>query len=127
MNAADLDTVSIFYLDLFTVKTITRVKICKTKPFFSIGPMELLEKIETYSSIKKATEAMGMSYTKALRIIRIVEEELGFPVVISEKGGINRGATILTKKGKKVLTVYKDIYTDVSAYAEKLVAKKFKF
>jgi molybdate transport system regulatory protein len=89
--------------------------------------MELLEKIETYSSIKKATGAMGMSYTKALRIIRTVEEELGFPVVISEKGGNNRGMTKLTKKGKAVLEAFKEIYADVSAYAEKLTAIKFRF
>jgi len=25
---------------------ITRIKICKTRPFFSVGPMELLEKDE---------------------------------------------------------------------------------
>ena len=106
---------------------ITRVKICKSKPFFSVGPMELLEKIETYSSIKKATEAMGMSYTKALRIIRTIEEELGFPVVLSEKGGNNRGMTKLTKNGKKVLKTFKEVYTDVSAYAEKLADKKFSF
>ena len=70
---------------------------------------------------------MGMSYTKALRIIRTVEEELGFPMVISKKGGNNRGATELTKKGKLVLTAFREIYDDVSAYAEKLVDKKFKF
>ena len=89
--------------------------------------MELFEKIEAYSSIKKATKAMGMSYTKALRIIRTVEEELGFPVVLSEKGGNDRGATKLTEKGRKVLAAYKEIYTDVSNYAAKLVRKKFKF
>ena len=86
-----------------------------------------MEKIETYSSIKKATEAMEMSYTKALRIIRTVEEELGFPVVISEKGGNNHGMTTLTEKGKQVLTAFEEIYADVSAYAEKLIDEKFKF
>ena len=70
---------------------------------------------------------MGMSYTKALRIIRTMEEELGFPVVISEKGGNNRGATKLTEKGKLVLSIYKEIYSEVSEYAEKLVDEKFKF
>ena len=109
------------------MRVITRLKICNNVPFFSIGPMELLEKIDTHSSIKQATSAMGMSYTKALRIIRTIEEELGFPVVISVKGGNNRGETTLTEKGKRVLAVYKEIYTDVSVYAEKLVNKKFKF
>jgi len=109
------------------IYVITRIKICKNKPFFSVGPMELLEKIEKYSSIKKATEAMGMSYTKALRIIRDIEEELEFPIVLSEKGGNNRGMTELTRKGKEVLETFKEIYADVSAYAEKLIAKKFNF
>ena len=109
------------------MQIITRLKICKSKPFFSTGPMELFDNIETYSSIKKATMAMGMSYTKALRIIHTAEEELGFPLVISEKGGNNHGFTQLTKKGRRVLEAYREIYTDVSAYAEKLVAKKFKF
>ena len=34
----------------------TRLKIGNNKPFFSVGPMELMEKIETYSSIKKRKE-----------------------------------------------------------------------
>jgi len=109
------------------MRVITRLKICNEKPFFSVGPMELMEKIETYSSLKKATEAMGMSYTKALRIIRDIERELGFPIVVSIKGGNERGSTKLTKKGKEVLTAYKDIFTDVSAYADKLFEERFKF
>jgi molybdate transport system regulatory protein len=109
------------------MRIITRLKIINAIPFFSIGPMELFEKIETYKSIKKATGAMGMSYTKALRIIRTAEKELGFPLVVSEKGGNNRGATQLTEKGREVLASFKEIYTDVSAYAEKLFDEKFKF
>jgi len=106
---------------------ITRLKIGNEKPFFSVGPMELMEKIDTYSSLKKATEAMGMSYTKALRIIRDIETELGFPVVVSMKGGNERGSTKLTVKGKEVLKVYKEIYEDVSAYANKQIEEKFRF
>ena len=109
------------------MKVITRLKICNEKPFFSVGPMELMEKIEAYSSMKKASETMGMSYTKALRIIRDIERELGFPVVISMKGGNERGSTKLTEKGKQLLSTYKEIFNDVSSYAEKLVMEKFRF
>ena len=116
-----------YYNGVMMMWVKTRLKIGKEKPFFSVGPMELMEKIETYSSIKKATEAMGMSYTKALRIIRDIEEELGFPVVISMKGGNERGSTKLTEKGKQVLLAYKEIYDDVSSYANKLLEEKFKF
>ena len=109
------------------MRVITRLKICNEKPFFSVGPMELLEKIDTYSSLKKATEAMGMSYTKALRIIRDIERELGFPIVVSVKGGNERGFTKLTEKGKQVLSTYKEIFEDVSSYADRLVLEKFRF
>ena len=109
------------------MRVITRLKIAGDKFFFSVGPMELFEKIEAYSSIKKASGAMGMSYTKALRIIRTAEDELGFPLVVSEKGGNIRGQTRLTEKGKKVLTAFQEIYNEVSAYAEKLFAEKFQF
>ncbi len=106
---------------------VTRLKIGNTKPFLSVGPMELLEKIETFASIKKATEAMGMSYTKAMRILHTMEEELGFAVVVSEKGGHSRGNTQLTPRGKQVLAAFQEIYADVSAYAEKQLQEKFNF
>ena len=109
------------------IRIITRVKICGERFFFSVGPMELFEKIEQFSSIKKATEAMGMSYTKALRIIRVAEDELGFKLVVSEKGGNTRGQTRLTDKGKQVLAAFQEIHSKVSAYAEKLMEDKFHF
>ena len=128
--SVDLTALSVLLYYGFEVMVMwikTRLTIGNSKPFYSVGPMELMEKIESYSSLKKATEAMGMSYTKALRIIRDVENELGFPVVISVKGGNDRGFTMLTEKGKQVLTVYKEIFNDVSTYAERLVNEKFKF
>ena len=114
-------------MEVSAVWIVTRLKIGKDRPFFSVGPMELFEKIEQYASIKKATEAMEMSYTKALRIIRVAEEELGFPMVLSEKGGSSRGATRLTARAKAVLTAFQELYADVSAYAEQRMAEKFKF
>jgi len=109
------------------VRIITRVKICGDKFFFSMGPMELFEQIDRHSSIKKAAEQMEMSYTKALRIIRVAEAELGFPLVISEKGGNNRGQTRLTEKGKQVLKAFEEIQLEVSDYAQKLFDEKFRF
>ncbi|MCL1851845.1 MAG: LysR family transcriptional regulator [Peptococcaceae bacterium] len=106
---------------------VTRLRIGKTRPFFSVGSVELLEKIEHYTSIKKATEAMKMSYTKALKMLRSMEREFGFPLVVSEKGGNDRGMTRLTEKGKQVLTTYQEVDAQVSAYAKKLVEEKFTF
>ncbi len=106
---------------------VTRLKIGNEHAFFSVGPMELLQNIEKYASINQATKAMGMSYTKAIRIIRIMEKELGFAVVVSEKGGSTHGNTKLTEKGKQVLTAFEEIYEEVSCHAQRLLEDKFSF
>ncbi len=106
---------------------ITRLKIGNKRAFFSVGPMELLQNIEKYASIKKATQEMGMSYTKAIRMIHIMEEELGFAVVISEKGGNQHGNTKLTSEGKQVLVAFEEIYDNVCKFAQKQLDEKFPF
>lgn len=70
---------------------------------------------------------MHMSYTKALGLLRTMEKEFGFPLVISEKGGNDRGMTKLTEKGKRMLTAFQETSAEVSAYAEKLVDENFNF
>ncbi|WP_313154671.1 winged helix-turn-helix domain-containing protein [Lacrimispora sp.] len=109
------------------MRVITRVRIGKDKIFIGKGVKEMLDAIELHKSIKKATEYTGISYPKAIRMVRTLEEELGFPVVISEKGGNERGGTRLTEKGKEVLETYRRIEKAVEEYAEKLVGQEFNF
>ncbi|SEU26324.1 molybdate transport system regulatory protein [Lacrimispora sphenoides] len=109
------------------MRVVTRIRIGKDKIFIGKGVKEMLDAIELYKSIKKATEQTGISYPKAIRMIRTLEEELGFPVVISEKGGNERGGTRLTEKGKEVLETYRRIEKAVEEYAENLVEQEFRF
>lgn len=109
------------------MRVITRVRIGKDRIFIGKGVKEMLDAIELHKSIKKATEYTGISYPKAIRMVRTLEEELGFPVVISEKGGNERGGTRLTEKGKEVLETYRRIEKAVEEYAEKLVGQEFNF
>lgn len=109
------------------MRIITRIRIGKDRIFIGKGVKEMLDAIELNKSIKKATEYTGISYPKAIRMIRTLEEELGFPVVISEKGGNERGGTRLTEKGKEVLETYRRIEKAVEEYAEKLVNEEFNF
>lgn len=109
------------------MRAAIRLMVINSKKFMGPGTRVLLEKIHELSSIKAASKAMEMSYTKALRILRDMETELGFSVVVSEKGGYNRGGTKLTEKGEKVMNAFKEIEQDVTLYAQKLVDDKFKF
>lgn len=104
---------------------IVSFRIKNKKVFFGPGTRELLERIGETSSLRKATEDMGLSYTKALRMLRDMHNELGFDVVISEKGGQARGKTTLTEKGRHVLEMYKAIDEKVFIYAQKLMDEEF--
>ena len=95
------------------------------KKFMGPGTRELLGNIQSFSSIKAASNAMDMSYSKALHMLRTMEAELGFPVVLSERGGIDRGSTTLTQDGERVLRTFQEIETAVLSYAQALVDEKF--
>ena len=102
-----------------------RFVIADENSFMGPGTKDLLENIKTTSSIKGASRAMNMSYNKALHMLQNMEKELGMPVVDSQKGGYDRGGTVLTPVGEKVLKLYTQIEQRVEAYAQKLVDEKF--
>jgi len=105
----------------------TRLRIGKTNIFLGKGVRIILDAIDEQKSIKKACEITGISYPKALRILRVFENELGFAAVISEKGGSNYGGTELTEKGRAVLECFREIENEIAAFAQKRVREKFVF
>ena len=109
------------------MRAVTRVRIGKDRIFMGKGVRELLDAIDEHKSIKKASEATGISYPKALRILRTVKEELGFAAVVSSKGGRNYGETHLSPKGREVLECYRIIENEVERFAQALVDEMFNF
>ena len=55
------------------------------------GPLELLEMIEKEKSINKAAKKMGLSYVKALRMLKRLEEDAGQKILIKRTGGVDGG------------------------------------
>lgn len=107
--------------------SVTRVRIGNHKIFMGKGVRELLDAIDASQSIKEATKITGISYPKAMRMIKTLHEELQFDVVISSKGGQQHGGSIVTPKGKAMLEAYRQIEKDVEQYAQNLVDEHFPF
>ena len=74
--------------------------------FFGEGPYRLLRGIEESGSLRAAAINMGMSYTKALKLISNAETELGFKFTTRVVGGKSGGGSCLTDEGKKWLDRY---------------------
>ncbi|MEN6553581.1 MAG: TOBE domain-containing protein [Methanobacterium sp.] len=65
---------------------------------------KLLQCIDKYGSIAKASEETGIPYRTALKNIEIMETELGSPMVVTKRGGKGGGGSSeLTNEGKQVL------------------------
>lgn len=82
------------------------------KRFLGRGVLILLESIESEKSLRQAATKLGISYTKAHRMISFLEESLGGNVVSHSKGGKERRGSELTAFGKAVLRRFKDFEED---------------
>lgn len=71
--------------------------------FFGEGPFRLLKGIEKTGSLRASAQQMGLSYSKALNIIKRAETALGFPLTQRSVGGSGGGGSCLTTQGKQFL------------------------
>jgi molybdate transport system regulatory protein len=85
----------------------------------SIGPgkIRLLEEIEKTGSIRKAAEAVGMSFRQAWLLLRAIEEMFGQPVIVTLRGGIRGGGSALTPLGRLSVTSYRQLEQAAGAAA----------
>ena len=79
------------------------------KNFLGAGRIELLEKIETHGSLRKAAISMGLSYRKAYYAIRSMNELSETPLVELKQGGKGGGCAKLTDRGQKIVIKYRQI------------------
>ena len=86
--------------------------------FFGNGPMMLLQGVEKYGSLSSSARQMGMSYSKANKLIRNSEKALGFKLLETQSGGKNGGSSVLSKKAKIFLSMYKEFSTNNLLYGQ---------
>ena len=92
--------------------------------FFGEGPGRLLHGVEETGSLRAAANAMGMAYSKALRILKNAENALGFPLTERSTGGKNGGGSTLTPEGKEWLRRYEE-YRDACMEANRRLYLEF--
>lgn len=80
------------------------------------GLARLLEAIERYGSIHKASSSLNMSYRYALHRISLAEKRLGFKIVKRSRGGVLGGSSELTDEGKALLMKYEKVEKEVTEF-----------
>ena len=83
-----------------------RLRLFRDEKFFGPGVAELMHGVEQRGSIRAACRDMGMAYSKAWKILRRAETDLGFALLHREAGGHGGGNASLTPEGKDFLQRY---------------------
>jgi molybdate transport system regulatory protein len=92
---------------------------------FGDGPYELLKHVQRTKSLHKAANEMGMSYSKAWELIRLIEKRLGFVLLEKKVGGQAGGGSFVTPMGRNLMNQYQRFRTEVEKGLEKIYQKHF--
>lgn len=84
--------------------------------FLGEGRIELLEKIQEFGSISKASKSMSMSYSKALKLVNSMNELGSTPLVNQSVGGSGGGGTKVTDAGLEAIRIFKEIDTKTNQF-----------
>lgn len=102
-----------------------RVRLKKTDYFFGLGVLELLQLVEKTNSLQTAAATMEMSYSKAWKIVRTAEQELGFKLMDRHVGGAGGGSSQLTECGKEFVDRFEQFSRDVNEVTAQLFQRYF--
>jgi molybdate transport system regulatory protein len=94
---------------------------------FGDGPYELLKRVDESHSLHRAAKEMGMAYSKAWRLIGVMEKRLGFLLIERKVGGFSGGGSRVTSQGKELMKRYKHFQKDVNTSLEKIYRTHFNF
>ncbi|MPM14372.1 hypothetical protein SDC9_60734 [bioreactor metagenome] len=100
------------------LRCLVTVRIFGEEKCFGPGVAELLERVDRLHSLRKATIEMEMAYSKAWRVMKVAEDNLGFPLLNSVTGGKGGGGAELTPEARRFLASYRKFEAAVRDYAD---------
>jgi molybdate transport system regulatory protein len=93
------------------------------KPLLGSGRYRLLSALQRTGSINSAAADAGISYRRAWAQIREMEQLLGYPLIVPQRGGKAGGGTILTAQALKLMEEYERLCRTVEKALSRSGAK----
>ena len=85
------------------VRPVVDVALAREKPFFDSRMAMLLTLIDETRSVRAACQRMQISYSSGWNLIRNLESQLKFPLILRSQGGVGGSASVLTDQGRLLL------------------------
>jgi molybdate transport system regulatory protein len=92
---------------------------------FGEGPYELLSGVKARGSLRKAAQDMNMSYSLAHKLIKSLEERLGYPLIERTVGGSGGGGSSLTPDAEHLMQNYHAFIQEAETSLEHLFQEYF--
>ncbi len=106
-------------------RPVLSVRIFGEGKCFGPGVAELLRRVQKEKSLRAAAISISMAYSKAWKVIKNAEADLGFKLLVSTTGGKNGGGAVLSPEAERLLAAY-DAYCDaVGSFAAEEFARRF--
>ena len=108
------------------VRPVVNVALAREMPFFDSRVAVLLTLIDETSSVRTACQRMQISYSSGWNLIRTLESQLKFPLILRSQGGIGGGTSVLSEDGRKLLQLFNGYQNELRTQADILFGKYFK-
>lgn len=95
----------------------TEIQLGRGKPFFTSMVAELLRQTDAKHSLSTACAALGISYSKGWKSIRIAETQLGYSLLVSSRGGMGGGHSSLTDEAHELLRRYDALAEEIARFS----------
>lgn len=106
-------------------RSLIDVMIVKENLIINHEIAQLLHLIEMMGSISDASSKMNMSYSKCLKLIKQLENQIQKPIVIRKQGGLQGGYAYLSDDGKELLKRFLQFENKLVETAEQLFVEEF--
>jgi molybdate transport system regulatory protein len=97
----------------FTARYKIWIETKDGKGILGDGKWKLLKAVNEAGSLKHAFEKEGLSYRKTWNNIRKIEEGLGFKLIETNRGGIEKGSASLSPKAIAIMTAFEEFHENL--------------
>lgn len=101
-------------------RLVSEFTISRGKKLLDTKLITLLRQIRETQSVRDACSRMQISYSTAWNMLNFVEEALGFPLLLRNKGGPSGAGSVLTSRGQTLLDAYERFENAAKENVEKL-------
>ena len=107
----------------YPIRPQIQVRLTASEPFYGPVAQQLLSWIGQTGSLQEACLHMDISYSKGRKMVKQLEQQLGFPVVRRWTGGSGGGGSVLTPKGERLIEAYENMVAEVRDFTDQAYQK----